>query len=193
MPVTDTDLYNRCDNNMTEIWKDMDGLKGSHQINQSGVIKSLARTVIRKNGVPNRVLEKLIKRKVHSSGYVILNLNHFGKVVSCRLHRLLAEAFIPNPKNLPDVNHIDGNKANNELSNLEWTSTRENSVHGFLRKKKSSKYPGVSWKSSRSTWCAFIKVNGRQINLGSFLNEEEAHKAYLDAHRDFCIENKYAA
>lgn len=177
---------------MQEEWIDIESLKGSYQINRSGIIKSLARNVIRKNGVPNRVLEKVLKpRKVHSSGYVILNLNHFGKSVSCRLHRLLAETFIPNPQNLPDVNHIDGNKSNNDISNLEWVSTRENSTHAFLMRKKTSQYSGVSWSSAKSKWCSHIKVNGKHMNLGYFLDEENARKAYLDAHLRFGIQNKY--
>jgi len=178
---------------MDEIWKDIEGYEGMYQISNLGRVKSLSRVVIRKNGVPNSVKEKYFKRKIHSTGYYLIGLTQFGKTINVKLHRLIAKAFIPNPKNLPDVNHIDGDKSNNELSNLEWTSTRENSVHGFLRRKKSSRYPGVSWVSSRSKWCAFIKLDGTQMNLWSFKNEEDAKNAYLDAHVRFGIENRYAA
>jgi hypothetical protein len=178
---------------MEEIWKDIESLKGAYQINQFGAIKSLERTVIRKNGHSNRVQEKiLIKKTVHSTGYIMFGLNRFGKSVPCRLHRLLAEAFIPNPKKLPFINHIDGNKTNNELSNLEWVTKRENSVHRFIGKQQTSKYPGVSWSKQRLKWCSSISVNGKHMNLGGFLNEEDAHNAYLDAHIRFGIENKYS-
>lgn len=178
---------------MEEIWKDIDGYEGIYQISNLGRVKSLSRVVIRKNGAPNGVKEKFFKRKVHSTGYYIVGLTQSGKTKNVKLHRLIAKAFIPNPKNLTDVNHINYDRSDNRIENLEWTSHRENGVHGFRNTKKTSKYPGVSWNKHRSRWAAFIQVEGRQINLGGFLSEEEAHQSYLNAHNRFGIQNKYAA
>lgn len=62
-------------------------------------------------------------------GYYIVTLVHEGRRRNCFIHRLLATHFIPNPENKPQVNHIDGNKQNNSLTNLEWVTARENAVH----------------------------------------------------------------
>ncbi|MCH9712816.1 MAG: HNH endonuclease [Proteobacteria bacterium] len=73
----------------------------------------------------NKKLNRWVKMKVESQGYVSCCLNN-KKV---RVHRILAEAFIPNPENLPTVNHIDGDRTNNSLSNLEWASYSKNNAH----------------------------------------------------------------
>lgn len=69
-----------------------------------------------------------------SGSYKVVNLRHgsFNKV--CMVHRLVAEAFIPNPNNLPTVNHIDGNKSNNAVENLEWASYSKNNQHALDKK-----------------------------------------------------------
>lgn len=67
-------------------------------------------------------------------GYCCVGLIKNGKQVHVSVHRLVAEAFIPNPKNLPQVNHKDGNKENNHVSNLEWCTNQENAIHAFANK-----------------------------------------------------------
>lgn len=68
------------------------------------------------------------------NGYVYVWLNENGKGYNKRIHRLVAETFIPNPKNKPQVNHKDGNKQNNHYSNLEWCTNRENVIHAYKNK-----------------------------------------------------------
>lgn len=77
--------------------------------------------------------------KPDNSGYVRVCLFVEGKVKKCLLHRLLAQTFIPNPYNLPVVNHIDGNKLNNSLDNLEWTTHTSNQKHAFTLGLKTNK------------------------------------------------------
>lgn len=72
---------------------------------------------------------KKITKRVGPKGYYQINLCINGKCKTFMFHRLIASAFIENPNNLPCVNHIDGNKLNNELSNLEWVTHKENSQH----------------------------------------------------------------
>lgn len=79
--------------------------------------------------------------KIHSDkkGYQVVGLTINGKQVTKRVHRLVANAFIPNPENKPQVNHIDKNKSNNDVSNLEWVTASENMIHALKDKKRKKK------------------------------------------------------
>ena len=74
---------------------------------------------------------KVIKPWRQTNGYISVDLHQDGIKRSFRVHRLVAEAFIPNPESKKEVNHIDGNKDNNAVSNLEWTTHQENMSHAF--------------------------------------------------------------
>lgn len=106
-----------------EIWKDIDGYEGRYQASTLGQVRSL-------DGVSRqgRFLKgKVLKQSVTKTGYHHLYLHNPGK--NYRVNRLVAQTFIPNPTNLPQVNHIDGNKANNRVDNLEWCTQSENQLH----------------------------------------------------------------
>lgn len=107
---------------MKEVWKDIVGYEGIYRINQRG---GYSRKLKRGWG-PTKTLGDQPK-----APYKTLVLYKDGKSYSKMLHRVLAEAFIPNPENKPCVNHKDGNKKNNDLSNLEWCSVQYNSKHYF--------------------------------------------------------------
>ena len=107
-------------------------------------------------------------------GYQSLKLIKDGARRGFLVHRLVASIFCPNPLNKPDVNHIDGNKANNLASNLEWCTKSENMVHavalglhapigyaaGFKKSNAVSRYHNVSWDNSRNRWIAAVYHDG---------------------------------
>jgi hypothetical protein len=77
---------------------------------------------------------KPIKQQIHKNGYYVYAMYPEGRKGGCKcikIHRLIAETFIPNPENKPFVNHIDGNKLNNKVENLEWCTSQENTIHAY--------------------------------------------------------------
>ena len=107
---------------MEEIWKDIEGYEGLYQISNLGKVKS-----IRFNK------ERLLKYD-KSTSYLRIKLCKDGIETNYLIHRLVAKAFIPNPDNKPQVNHIDGIKTNNSVDNLEWCTASENQTHALKTK-----------------------------------------------------------
>jgi hypothetical protein len=104
-----------------EIWKNVKGFNGIYQVSNLGRLKSFKEN---KNG---RILSNINRQ----GGYLSVVLGYRGLKKYTRIHRLVAETFIPNPDNKPEVNHIDGNKQNNCVSNLEWVTRKENAAHAM--------------------------------------------------------------
>jgi len=111
---------------MKEEWKDIERYEGFYQISNLGCVKSLGGWC----GTAKRK-EKIRSTSLTHDGYVKVRLIHQEKDKTVRLHRLVAEAFIPNPENKSTVNHKDGNKQNNEVSNLEWADRTEQMIHAY--------------------------------------------------------------
>lgn len=103
--------------------------------------------------VINLKTNKILKCSKDRDGYLQLSISSDNKSYSRRIHRLIAETFIPNPENKPQVNHIDGNKLNNHISNLEWVTAKENIRHSWSL--------GLS-KSSENQRKAVIESNIRR-------------------------------
>jgi hypothetical protein len=111
-----------------EVWKDIEGYVGLYQISSYGRVRSLDREVMYEEKCKLRK-GKVLTLQSDSYGYHVTNLNKEKKRKEHKVHRLLSQAFIPNPFNKPYINHIDGDKQNNNLNNLEWCTPKENMVH----------------------------------------------------------------
>lgn len=134
----------------TETWKDVVGYEGLYMVSDKGRIKSLPRPSGRRGSI----------KKVYTNhqGYKFLSL-YKGGSKTCRISRLVAQAFIPNPSNKPTVDHIDRKKNNNRVSNLRWATHPENAVNkekrsilpkGVVRSKNGKRYVAVH--SYKKVW-----------------------------------------
>jgi hypothetical protein len=170
-----------------EIWKDIKGYEGVYQISNLGRIKSLPRKL------KNRYSffyskEKILNSNVGYGGYRFQKLK--DKMFS--VHRLVAEYFVDKPEGKNTVNHKDLNILNNNASNLEWISQRENSHHYTLTRKRTSRYIGVCFDKNRNKWKARIKINDKTINLGRFDSELEAYNKYSNYAKTQGLSSKYS-
>ena len=148
-----------------EIYKEIIGFDG-YEISNLGNVKSLERNVTRKSKLGKEYIyhlkEKILSKRKDKDGYEIVNLFNNGKETTLKVHRLVAEAFIDNPNNLPIINHKDCNTSNNSVENLEWCDYSYNNSYesaGYKRALKKGK-PLIAYK------------NGEEI--GRFISSYEA-------------------
>ena len=124
-----------------EIWKPIPGYEGYYEASNTGLIRSVPRTIILKTKKledrPCEYKSKILKPYLsqHNRSNILprqqIVLSVDGKTKSLQVHRLIAQTFIPNPNNYETVNHIDGNTFNNTVENLEWVSKVDNIRHSF--------------------------------------------------------------
>lgn len=129
---------------MQEIWKDIPGYAGYYQVSNSGRIRSVNRVILSSGFKQNRK-GKILNQTKQTTGYSTVNLCVENIRKRFLVHRLVAEAFIPNPDNMPHINHKDENKENNSVENLEWCDPKYNNNYGTFNERvsKSKKKPVI--------------------------------------------------
>lgn len=161
-----------------EIWKDVIGFEGFYKVSNKGTVKSLSRTFLRNGKYPSLLKEKFLNAYPDTGGYLTVGLMQNNMKKNRTVHQLVAESFLnhtPCGHKLV-VNHINFNKTDNRVENLEIVTQRENANQKHL--KSSSHYLGVSWSKEKNKWVAQITTEGKTKSLGRYKTEIEAHNAY---------------
>jgi hypothetical protein len=157
-----------------EIWKEINWVDGKFAISNQGLVKNL------------------ITNKIHYGsnlrGYKSINLKNNGKIKNYLIHRIVAKAFMDNYDDKLMINHIDFNKSNNKIDNLELVTNRENQCHSIKAK---NKFIGVSYHKIYKVWTAQIMINGKLKYLGRYQTQEDAYNARCKFELDNGIVNKY--
>lgn len=176
---------------LMEQWKEVKGYEGIYEVSDFGRVKSLSRIKSIGKGffVSN---EHVLKLKIERNGYVRVMLQRDAIRITYLVHRLVAEAFIPNPENHPEVNHFNKIRGDNVKSNLEWVTTCENRTHSKKTNAKLSPFVGVYFDNRNKSWDSKISVAGKIHFLGSFKNQKDAIDARKNAMVKYGILNKYA-
>lgn len=162
---------------MKEIFKDIPSYEGLYQVSNKGTVKNL--TTIKKKKTTKGGLDK-------STGYMKTILTKGGVGKTIRIHQLVAMSFL---NHMPDktkkmvVDHVDNNKLNNNLDNLQIITFRENASKDTVARnseggKKTSKYTGVTWNKQKYKFSSRINYGGKKLFLGYFDCEEKAAEAY---------------
>ena len=153
-----------------EIWKDILGYEGLYRISNLGNVMSVKR-------------KKLIKSDKRKDGYIQVHLVKNKKMHNCLLHRLLAIAFIDNTNNYEFINHKDGNKSNNVITNLEWCTKKENILHAYnngLIKKRKKVYQYDKNNNLLNIFESVMKAsketNIDRSHIGACCRKEKKHK-----------------
>lgn len=155
-------------NGNTEIWKDIPGFEGRYQVSDQGSVRSIQDN-------HGNYYERSRATWISSKGYRYVQLFIKDKRHNVSVHHAVASTFIPNPDQKRTVNHIDGNKLHNHVSNLEWATYQENLTHahvmglakgqthwkGKKQPKAISKFHNVTFDKGRNRYQACVKFNGK--------------------------------
>lgn len=177
-----------------EIWKDIKGYKGWYQVSNIGRVKSLDRKIIDSMGRIYSYKGKLLKLSLTHDGYLYVSLAKNGNARSRTINNLVAEAFIPNPSNLPEVNHKDEDKLNNKVSNLEWCTRKYNINYGTGIQKRSKSNSGKNNPNFGKPRSSEVKNKISMANKGKTRSKEAIEKIIksnqksvinIDTHKKF--------
>ena len=171
---------------MKEEWRDVPGLEGRYKVSNLGMVKRLPRKVIRSNGKPYTVTEKIwpgsMIGKPGYTPYYKIGIEMDGVVESWMVHRLVAMVFLGDIDGM-DIDHIDHNGLNNRVDNLRIVTRRAN--QGYRKNQGKSPFVGVGIHTNKKKDYALIYItsqiicNGKKSRIGFFNTEEDAYLSYL--------------
>lgn len=115
-----------------EIWKDIKGYEGYYQVSNTGSVKSLTREVNRSDNKKGFYKSRILKLNQDKKGYLRVKLTKNSKAKTFKVHRIVADHFLKKSIHNKEINHLDGNKKNNKISNLEVCNSSENAIHAIL-------------------------------------------------------------
>lgn len=171
---------------MNEIWKDIVDFEDKYQVSNLGKVRSKTREVNTKGNGTRTVKGKVLKQQINHRGYSIIGLSSGSSVKSKTIHQLVFAAFTSNFSYGTELNHKDGNKQNNALTNLELSGSSHNQLHavrtGLKKKPGISRFRNVTFSPRhKKKWIGSIYVKGKNFGWKSFMTEEEAahHVDYL--------------
>lgn len=167
-----------------EEWWDIPGYEGSYQASTHGRIRSVNRRVVRRDSKVKHFTSRILTPRVgrNKTLYVVLSVQ--GLCLNHPVHRLIASTFLGPRPSASDIDHIDGDQANNAPNNLRYCSRSQNMQNQKPRTCGTSRFKGVNWDRSRHLWLARICNNGHQQNLGRFKSERQAAAAYNKAAKE---------
>ena len=168
---------------MKEIWKDVVGYEGLYQVSNLGRVRSLER-IARNN---HKIKEKILTPQL-INGYLCVHFRKNNSSYTPLIHRLVAQAFLQNPNNLPQVNHKDEDKTNNNVSNLEWCDSKYNNNYGTKNEKISIKL--TNRKDLSKVVIQIDKNTNVVINIFPSLKEAERQTGYNHSHIQKCCKGK---
>jgi len=159
-----------------EKFKSIRGYEGVYEVSNHGRVKSLITEWRSGNNAARHKEETILKLSINIHGYSQIILRN----KSYRVHQLVWDTFGGKPRDgrRLQIDHIDNDKLNNGIDNLQLLTARQNTIKYYKTRKNSSKYIGVSWRDDSKKWRAGITIGGKKIWLGSFNSEVQARLAY---------------
>lgn len=170
-----------------EEWRPIKDYEGFYEVSNLGRVKSLDRIIIDSKGRKRLFEGKIMKLKSDRYGYLYVSLNKNGKK-NFKVHRLVAEAFIPNTEDKKHVDHINTNKEDNRVENLRWVTPKENNNNELTKEHKKGCQLGE--KNACSKCVIQISLDGKLIKKYGSINEATRETGFNKKYISFCCNGK---
>lgn len=174
-----------------EVWEPVVGYEGFYEVSNQGRVRGVEREVYHGNGTYRRQPSKILRANPEGGGYLQVGLYKDGTMVKRKIHRLVAIAFLDNAQNLPEVNHVDENKRNNTLSNLEWCTRKENENHGTKRARAAASMDYAALAQKLSKRVAQYSTDGTLIKVWDSLKAIHLALGYSQGNISMCCNGKH--